>query len=499
MADQMTPPPRHDPSAAPRRRWILGIVLVGLLLGAKLVPSGRGAALPTPTVTPTPRSIAPGSEVMGTPVASGGALPAAGQHSASIVLETTDPRGKAFAAVLLRKNDDGSYTTTGHTVRVRWTTSFLPVVMGTPRDVHAGAILQIVGTSDGRAMVTAARMVVLTGYVTVNGGAGAPPRVLSAPGTVPRTWQVIAGFSQALPPGSDSTEAVNAFYPRVLTVYAGDAVTWTDNSTREPHTVTFGPVALLRTLEDPRAQMLRATRQGRPILLVNPAVAFPTARGRLVERDPGAGRTLLSCGAIGPSGVPTNPQSCTITFPTVGTYDYACLFHAGMPGNPTMDGTVRVLPRPRPTHHTWTIRAGSGTMTDADDGFAPMTLTIRAGDSVTWISGGSRNHTVSFGLDPRAVQEITPVGFGPTGPILAYNPRVVDPLLPRQGRYTGGVASSGLRGLAGNWANLPGQTFLATPFTLTFPRPGVYTYVCLVHAPFMRGAIIVVPATARVR
>ena len=36
----------------------------------------------------------------------------------------------------------------------------------------------------------------------------------------------------------------------------------------------------------------------------------------------------------------------------------------------------------------------------------------------------------------------------------------------------------------------PGQSY-----TFTFPKPGVYTYYCLAHAPLMKGTITVVPAT----
>src|SRR5581483_8883780 len=48
-----------------------------------------------------------------------------------------------------------------------------------------------------------------------------------------RTWHVIAGYSQMLPATNGSTEAVNQFYPRVLTIYAGDRVTRTINATNE--------------------------------------------------------------------------------------------------------------------------------------------------------------------------------------------------------------------------------------------------------------------------
>jgi hypothetical protein len=71
----------------------------------------------------------------------------------------------------------------------------------------------------------------------------------------------------------------------------------------------------------------------------------------------------------------------------------------------------------------------------------------------------------------------------------AVNPQVAFPIVPKDGVYRGGVASSGL---TGNYVNLPGQRFLAAPFALTFARAGVYTYACLVH-PGMAGTITVLP------
>lgn len=308
-----------------------------------------------------------------------------------------------------------------------------------------------------------------------------------------RTWHVIAGFTQMLPEANGNTEAVNQFYPRTLTIYAGDRVTWTVNSGNEPHIPAFAPDPVLRKLEDPNAAAIPKMINGKQVFVANPAVWFPSSRGPLVETDSGSAKTLLNCGVIGPSGTP-GAQSCTITFPNVGSYAYDCLLHAGIPGNKDMDGVIKVIPRPQSTAHTWTVWAGTGTATDANDGFFPPSLTIHVGDSVSWKSGGVLFHTVSFGLDPRKVSFIVPVGQSAQGPILGFNPLAMNPILPKGGIYSGGTASSGIFGLPGNYANLPGQTFLRGKFSLTFAKPGVYTYYCLVHGPTMKGTITVLPA-----
>jgi len=182
------------------------------------------------------------------------------------------------------------------------------------------------------------------------------------------------------------------------------------------------------------------------------------------------------------------------TFPNVGAYAYDCLLHSAIPGSSDMDGVIKVIARPRPSTHNWTVRAGMGNAIDANDGFWPQHLTIHVGDRVTWTSGGVDFHTVSFGIDPRKVALLLPVGKGPRGPILAFNPQIAFPQMPKSGVYSGGVASSGIVGLGGNYANLPGQVFLKAVFSLTFDTPGTYTYYCLVHAPLMMGTITVLPA-----
>jgi plastocyanin len=284
---------------------------------------------------------------------------------------------------------------------------------------------------------------------------------------------------------------VNQFYPRTLTIYQGDSVTWSSNAVDQAHTVTFGPDPLLRRLENPQNQLIAKVINGKQVFEFNPAVAFPSSRGPLVESDAGSARTLLNCGMI---ALGSPQQSCTVTFPNVGTYAYDCLFHSGIPGNADMDGVVKVIPRPHPMNRTWTVWAGTGSATDEESGFFPPHLTIQVGDRVTWKSGGEHFHTVSFGLDPLKTPLVVPAGKSAQGPILAFNPRVVLPIVPKNGLFVGGVASSGIFGLGGNYANLPHQVFLKASFTLRFVRPGTYTYYCLVHGPLMKGTITVVPA-----
>jgi plastocyanin len=265
-----------------------------------------------------------------------------------------------------------------------------------------------------------------------------------------------------------------------------------DNSTIEPHTVTFGPDAILRRLENPQNQFTPKMVNGKMQFVANPAVFFPSARGPLVETDTGAAKTLVNCGVFGPVGAP-GAQSCTITFPHVGSFDYDCLLHSGIPGFEDMDGTIKVVPYQTAVNHTWTVRAGTGTPTDANNGFVPDHLTIHVGDTVKWVSGGVLFHTVTFGIDPLKTPLLVPVATGPRGPVLALNPAIGTPVMPPGGIYSGGVANSGVE-LQGNYVNLPGQRYWKAPFALTFSKAGTYTYYCMIHAPAMKGTITVLPA-----
>lgn len=117
----------------------------------------------------------------------------------------------------------------------------------------------------------------------------------------------------------------------------------------------------------------------------------------------------------------------------------------------------------------WTVLVGGQRRDQALEAFDfyDETITIDAGDSVTWTAGGGHEpHTVTF--------------LGPN----ASPPPKSDPsdALPVGGSsYDGSVYTS-----SGNITE--GQTY-----TLTFPKPGTYPYLCIYHYPIMSGVITVQP------
>lgn len=280
--------------------------------------------------------------------------------------------------------------------------------------------------------------------------AASPTRAAGA--TAPTDYHITAGWG-------DDDYAANIYTPSTIQIYAGDTITWQNNSLLEPHTISFGPAATLARL----ARGLVApvpTRNGPPQLTLAPRVALPTGSPTY------NGTGYANSGLLGKGG------RWSITFTRPGTYRYYCLIHF-----PAMSGLVVVHPRPRPAH-TYMVRSGYGPDQSPVDAFFPEKLRIHVGDTVRWSPGF---HTVSFGPASLLAQlrhqfiVTLPQKHGP--PTLLINPRIAYPHGGRtfdgRGFWTSGILQSG-------------------PTQLTFTHAGVYHYACLIH-PGMDGTITVAP------
>ncbi|MDQ2745347.1 MAG: plastocyanin/azurin family copper-binding protein [Chloroflexota bacterium] len=282
----------------------------------------------------------------------------------------------------------------------------------------------------------------------------AAPRQTLGP-TSPRHYIVAAGY------GNDDW-AVNVYAPHRIDIYAGDSMTWVNRGRIEPHTITFGPMSQLRQLFKQKI-LLAPQKGGAPQLVMNPAFALPT-------RSPTYDGT-----GFANSGILRQGQRWTITFTRPGTYRYHCLFHF-----PGMFGVVVVHPRPAQAR-TYYVRPGYGSTTSAADVFFPEVLTVHVGSTVIWT--GAIFHTITFApaatIDQLRKQLIVPIPQQVGPPKLILNPRTA---FPAGGRVENGIAflSSGILQPPHN------------QFSVTFTKPGVYHYGCLVH-PGMDGTIQVVP------
>ena len=294
-------------------------------------------------------------------------------------------------------------------------------------------------------------------------------------GTRSRHWLVVAGAEGKAVQAAHGIQVAD-YLPREIWIDAGDTVTWRI-PTGEPHTVTF-----------------LAAGQRKPV--------FDPADPKVVRLTGGStydGTGYHNSGVIPISffGGPKNaPRTYSLTFTRPGDYRYYCLLHG------EMVGVVHVLPAGTPVPFTQAqyrgqgtqqakellvrgmllervamqvtaangalVVAGTGDVKVEDQDFVPARLTIRRGQTVTFLNlDPEAPHTVTFGPEPKQPGATTkPYG----------NPAA----------YSGGPLNSGYFGIKPPWAG--------PKFTVRFTKPGVYHFHCVLHDDNgMKGTVVVRP------
>jgi plastocyanin len=308
----------------------------------------------------------------------------------------------------------------------------------------------------------------------------------------------------------------NGFFPSTSRIHVGDSVSFAINGF---HTVTFlpkgqaPPPLIILNPANPISGRLDSTGagfwfDGQPSQVINPVVAAP-AGARSYK-----GKGLLSSGLPAPTGP---PKPFVVKFTKAGTYSFFCLVHPGM------KGVVKVLPKKAhvpslkldklaakteqktATAEALALRAvkpPANTVLAGNDGtgpvawlrFFPDSLKVKAGTTVDFKLVSKREvHTITFGPAAYTTEiENTftvpqPVAGGP--PTLLVNPLAAYPSDPPPlPAYTGANHGNGFEG-AGILSNGPGP--LPSSVKITFTKPGVYLYECVIH-PHMDGKITVV-------
>lgn len=255
----------------------------------------------------------------------------------------------------------------------------------------------------------------------------------------------------------------------------GDTVIFKQIDQLEPHTVTFGPMPVLKKMADgfisPAPQ-----KSGPPLLMIDPKGLMPTP-GHSYD-----GMGIANSGVLPPG----SGKSWSLTFTAPGTFHYICLIHGA-----NMAGVVTVH-APQPAGNMHLVLAGDSmaaltdrTNTTTNDAFYPRHLTIKVGDTVEWIGGF---HTITFGPDAmrRQLEKnlFVPIPQKSGPPQMVFNPKIAFP--SGGSTYNGnGFVNSGILVFT-----VPRGSKAPPMFKLTFTAAGTYEYDCLIH-PGMDGTITV--------
>lgn len=136
---------------------------------------------------------------------------------------------------------------------------------------------------------------------------------------------------------------------------------------------------------------------------------------------------------------------------------------------------------PAVAKQAWTVIAGGGTkdFSVVANAFYPRSLEIATGDTVTWQFKWFHNVAFLSGgkMLPAEVEE---------GGKIYLNPQVAFPAGGREYSGTGYFNSGVPVGRAGE-----GERGKPFSYSLTFTKPGQYSYVCLIHGRSMGGTVIV--------
>jgi plastocyanin len=294
--------------------------------------------------------------------------------------------------------------------------------------------------------------------------------------------------------------SVEMFRPKDILIHAGDTVEFV-NPYEEIHTVTFlgdtkAPDLIIPAGPPPKA--------GPPKLIFNPQVAFPTSQ------------TSYTSGYAN-SGIIGKGESYSLTFTNLGTYNFLCIVHPGMTGSvqvldagttvpsqaaydadakaqldksiaagqasATATKTSNVKNANGSTNYGVTIPQSAG-QSDVMQ-FAPVSLNIAVGDSVSWTNNTAVPHTVTYAagnVPELAIPEPQPGG----PPNLVINPAAVFPSMPPTTSFSGaGYVNSGFLGTG------PEAT-AGTNFSLTFTKAGTYLFICVLHADQGMSQVITV-------
>jgi plastocyanin len=301
----------------------------------------------------------------------------------------------------------------------------------------------------------------------------------------------------------------NAFYPKRIAVHAGDHVRF---NILGFHNVLFAPKGTetpALVAPNPQAPVSGATDaagnpmwfNGQPSIGLNPQVVAPVG-GKAID-----GSELVG------SGLPTEdgpPKPFKVRFPKKGNYTLVCSVHPGMKvtvqvknRNARIASARQDARRIRKQANAAaklakrlvagkgvpggnTIRAGNDKAGIATIAFFPGEKTVKVGDTVTWdLSPRTTEiHNIAFAPEDYA-KNLARSFIGPQGldPMTAYPSEAPGtPLVFDATNHGNGYLNTGI---------LDPMDEFPDEASITFTKPGTYTYYCIVHGAEMKGTITV--------
>jgi plastocyanin len=332
-------------------------------------------------------------------------------------------------------------------------------------------------------------------------------------------YKVLLG-EHALPPaGTPKYATLDQFFPKSVTINAGDSVTFSSASF---HTATYTPTRPPFIISDPAKSKYASMddEAGNPFffaghrkLIYNGLAAAPLGPKAI---KPG---TPSSTGALSPSGPKAPPATATFSFPTAGTYKFLCTIHPGMTGLVVVKPSGAPVPKTPSQVQAQALQdvTAAWAKAKADDAAAkppantvymgygnsetlikyyPDTLTVKAGTTVTFVNRSrTQPHNIGFGPKKYIEHLQKTTDLMPTGPTA---PNQVSPFETLGSDPPSAYSYDGTN---------HGNGFFTTPVTVTpdgsvggalphayrvkFTKPGTYKYFCWIHGPDMAGKIVV--------
>jgi len=325
---------------------------------------------------------------------------------------------------------------------------------------------------------------------------------------------------QAPPPGVSRQADALFFYPKSVTVHAGQSVTW---QILGFHTVTFPgkrqPYPFVATsgkqpvIRDAAGQPFWWSGKV-PLLSISPLAILQQGGDTLSSPSETASSGLMRVLTASPN---QPPAPYTLTFTNPGVYHYQCAVHPGMRGvvivKPWNVGTpsaaseaaaaqarlqktvadLKQLQKVKPKRPL-TVFVGLGRNATGAEiaAFSPSRLVVGVGDSVKFVNHDQTDiHTVTFGkakttgkieknfVAPHGNQiRLAPLGAYPSEP-------PGSPVAYDGSNHGNGYMSSGLLQPKDSPASAGPHSFM-----VTFTKKGTYHYECVIHQN-MDGTIVV--------